>query len=106
MPNGCGTGIASASGGPSITASASAGGHVPAGVVLFGRIRLGSVPRGQGALGETVVRVADGDVPGAAGGRIDSTRAIAWASVSGARTNERTAPSGPMKIWVGRPGGR
>src|SRR3954453_5588818 len=99
MPNGCGTGIASASGGPSITASASAGGHVPAGVVLFRPLSAskprpsGPAGRGrsdQGALGEAAPRDPDGDAdaPGTAGGRIDSARAIAWASVSGARTNE------------------
>src|SRR5215212_5297799 len=52
-------------------------------------------------------RVDPGDEPtgGSRTRRIASTCATARASFSGASTNARTAPSGPMKIDVGRPGG-
>jgi hypothetical protein len=75
-------------------------------------------PRGMGAIGMGIgpsgKRYQDGagdgadDGPGEAGteparGRIASIWAIARASVIGAGTTDRIAPSGPMKNWVGNP---
>jgi hypothetical protein len=88
MPNDCGAGIDRRFGGPSRTH------HQPAAQAR----RLFCFPEGQDvdADGAAVLRAA---------GRIASIWARAAASLRGARTNDRTAPSGPMKIEVGRPGG-